>query len=428
LFGYRRGSAPLYTLLLLGTMTFLLYIDRVNLATSAGFIMQDLGLSNTQLGLVFATFGYSYAIFQVIGGWFADRVGSRITLLLCGFVWVGTTIGTGLIGSLAALLCMRFLLGIGEGATLPAAGRALTSWTPMGRRGFAQGVTHSASRFGNAITPPLVALLVTTLSWRASFFVLGGVTSLWVVAWFLYFRDDPADHPAITAEDLAELPPHEVAHTAKKVPWGPLVRRIWPAVLVYFCYGWTGWLFFSWLPTFFLRNYHMNIGSSAIFSSSVFFAGIVGDALGGVISDWILARTGNVEAARRNVIAVSFLGTLVALIPVLLVHDLTIVTLSLGAAFFMLELTIAPIWAVPMDVAPRYAGTACGFVNAGAAVAGIISPLLFGFIVDQTGNWTLPFAGSIVLLLIGVAATFWLKPQHQVEDVPVIPPGTVAAE
>ena len=418
MFGYRRGSAPLKTLLLLGAMSFLLYVDRVNLSTAAGPIMQELGLSNTELGLVFAAFAYSYAMFQVVGGWFSDRAGSRLTLLVCGVLWVATTIGTGLIGSLAALLCMRFLLGIGEGATLPAAGRALTNWTPRGRRGFAQGMTHSCSRLGNAVTPPIVALLVTMLSWRASFFVLGGLTGVWVAVWWLWFRDNPSEHPAMTPDDLAELPPYETSHATRRVPWWPLIRRIAPTVLVYFCYGWTGWLFFTWLPTFFLRNYHLNIKDSAIFASSVFFAGIVGDALGGIISDWILRRTGNVEAARRNVIAASYLGTLVALVPVLLTHDLTIVTISLGIAFFMLELTIGPIWAVPMDVAPRYAGTASGFVNTGAAVAGIVSPLLFGFIVDRTGDWTLPFAGSIGLLLVGVAATFWMKPQHAVEEEP----------
>lgn len=268
------------------------------------------------------------------------------------------------------------------------------------------------------MTPLIVALLVTLLSWRASFFVLGAITGVWVVAWWLFFRDNPAGHPAVTQEDLAELPPYETSHATKRVPWGSLIRRISPAVLVYFCYGWTGWLFFTWLPTFFLRSYHLDIRRSAIFASCVFFAGIVGDALSGVISDWILRRRGNVEAARRNVIAASFLGTLLALIPVLLTHDLTIVTVSLGAAFFMPELTIGPIWAVPMDVAPRYAGTASGFVNAGAALAGIVSPLRFGLIVDETGNWTLPFAGSIGLLLVGAAATFWIKPQQAVEDEP----------
>jgi sugar phosphate permease len=79
--GYRRG-APLNVLVLLSTMSFLLYVDRVNLSTAAGPIMKELGLTNTQLGLAFSTFGYSYAVFQVFGGLIADRIGSRTTLLV----------------------------------------------------------------------------------------------------------------------------------------------------------------------------------------------------------------------------------------------------------------------------------------------------------------------------------------------------------
>ena len=91
------------------------------------------------------------------------------------------------------------------------------------------------------------------------------------------------------------------------------------------------------------------------------------------------------------------------------------IAILLSAAFLMLELTIGPIWAVPMDVAPRYAGTASGLMNAGSAVAGIISPIIFGFVIDATGNWTLPFAGSIGLLVVGAIATFWIRPERQVE-------------
>jgi sugar phosphate permease len=413
--GYR--GAPRNILFLLSAMSFLLYVDRVNLSTAAGPIMKELDLSNTELGVAFSAFAYSYAIFQVIGGWLSDRAGARLTLFLCGLIWVATTIATGFVGGFASLLAVRFVLGIGEGATLPAAGRALASWTPTGRRGFAQGVTHSSSRLGNAITPPLMAFLILTFSWRFSFIALGAVTAIWVVVWFLYFRDDPAKHSGITADDLAQLP-RETRQGAQKiaVPWGPVFRRIAPAMLVYFCYGWTSWLFFTWLPTFFLHGYNLDIKSTALFSSAVFFSGVVGDTLGGVLSDRILRRTGNVEAARRNVILLSFLGALVFLAPALFVHDLMVVTSCLAVAFFMLELTIGPIWAVPIDVAPLYAGTASGFVNAGAAIAGIISPVVFGMIIDKTGNWTLPFAGSIGLLLVGCIATFWMKPQHTVAD------------
>jgi sugar phosphate permease len=205
MFGYRLG-APLNVLILLSTMSFLLYVDRVNLSTAAGPIMKELGLSNTQLGLAFSAFGYSYVVFQVFGGWFADRFGSRVTLLICGVIWVVTTLGMGMVESFSALLAIRFVLGIGEGATLPAAARALTNWTPKEKRGFAQGVTHSCSRLGNAVTPPLVTFIMLTLSWRASFYILGVVTAVWVVVWWVYFRDDPRSHQGVTPADLAEMP------------------------------------------------------------------------------------------------------------------------------------------------------------------------------------------------------------------------------
>ncbi len=220
MFGYRRGGAPLNVLILLSTMSFLLYVDRVNLSTAASSIQAELGMTNTQLGIAFSAFAYSYAVFQVIGGWIADRIGSRVTLLVCGLIWVLTTIGTGLVGSFAALLAVRFVLGIGEGATLPAAGRALTNWTPRARRGFAQGITHSCSRLGNAVTPPLVALLILTLSWRMSFVVLGAVTAVWVAAWWRYFRDDPRTHRGVIADDLADVPPYALSKgKADAVPW-----------------------------------------------------------------------------------------------------------------------------------------------------------------------------------------------------------------
>jgi len=422
MFGFRRGP-PLNVLILLSAMSFLLYVDRVNLSTAAGPMMKELGMTNTQLGIAFSAFGYSYVVFQLVGGWFSDRFGSRITLLICGISWVATTFATGLVGSFAALFAVRLVLGMGEGATLPASARALTNWMPIQKRGFAQGIAHSASRLGNAVTPPLVVFLMLTLSWRASFYVLGGITAIWVVAWWFYFRDDPRTHKDITPADIADLPDFRLisAKGTDSVPWGAVIMRMAPTMFVYFCYGWTSWLFFTWLPVFFLHGYHMDLKSTAIFSSGVFFSGVIGDTVGGLISDYIMRRTGNVEAARRNVIMGSLLGAFVCILPILFSTNVSLMFVSLSAAFFFLELTIGPIWAVPMDVAPRYAGTASGLMNAGSAVAGIISPVVFGFIIDATGNWTLPFAGSAVLLLVGAVATCWIKPQRRMAEPAAVP-------
>jgi cyanate permease len=102
------------------------------------------------------------------------------------------------------------------------------------------------------------------------------------------------------------------------------------------------------------------------------------------------------------------LGGFVFLIPVMLVHDVDIAAMSLAAAFFFVELIVAPIWAVPMDIAPKHAGSASGMMNFGFGLAGIISPFVFGYLIDRTGSWTLPFAGSVGLLLLGAVLAFFM--------------------
>ena len=414
-------SKPKPTTVVLGlvcAMYMITYIDRVNLSTAAADIARDLSLSNTKVGLAFSAFGYPYLLFQVFGGWVGDRFGPRRTLFACGLVWTAATLLIGLSGGLAMLVAMRVLLGIGEGATFPVATRAMQSWTPKSRRGFAQGITHAFSRFGNALTPPIVAWLIAIVTWRGSFVALGCCSLVWVMVWVWYFRDVPAEHPAITAAELERLPNRgagadgSVRATAEKVPWWPLARRMMPVTIVYFCYGWTLWLYLSWLPSFFLHEYQLKISQSALFSSAVFFAGVGGDLLGGTISDTILRRTGDLRKARRNVVVVGFLGSFLCMLPVLATRDLTLIVLCLGGAFFFAEIVIGPMWAIPMDIAPTFSGTASGLMNTGSALAAILSPQIFGIIVDHTNNWRLPFIGSLGLLLAGAVLAFTMHPER----------------
>ena len=413
----RIARATTIVLGLLCLMYLITYVDRVNIATAASEIRKDLGLSNTQLGFVLSAFGYPYLMFQVFGGWIGDRFGPRRTLFLCGVIWAGATILTGLTGGLLSLFLVRILLGVGEGATFPVATRAMQNWTAVGNRGFAQGITHSFARLGNAVTPPIVAWLIATITWRGSFVVLGSVSLIWVVAWLLYFRDNPSEHPAITREELDSLPNRGVPEhkTRPRVPWGPLTRRMAPVTIVYFCYGWTLWLYLNWLPSFFLNEYHMDIMKSALYSSAVFSAGVVGDLVGGTVSDRILKRTGNVRQARLRIVVGGFLGSFLALLPILLTKDLKTSVACLSAAFFFAELVIGPMWAIPMDIAPKYSGTASGIMNTGSALAGILSPIAFGRIVDLTGDWHLPFAGSLGLLLLGAILAFTMHPERTFE-------------
>ena len=401
---------------MLCAMYFITYIDRVNIGTAASEIQKELVLTNTQLGLVFSAFAYPYLLFQIIGGWVGDHFGPRKTLFGCGMIWALATIMTGFVYSLPALFIARVALGFGEGATFPTATRAMQYWTPTTRRGFAQGLTHAFARLGNAVTPPIVALLMAWLTWRGAFVALGLLSLLWGVIWVWYFRNEPKDHAAITEAELKSLPTRS-AGDRPRVPWGPLLRRMWPVTLTYFCYGWSLWLYLNWLPLFFQNNYNLDLKNSALFASGVFLAGVAGDSVGGVISDGILKATGNVRLSRLSVIVAGFAGALASLLPILFIHDITVVALCLSGGFFFAELVIGPIWSVPMDIAAKYSGTASGIMNTGSALAAITSPLVAGFVIDATGNWYLPFLMSMGLLLLGGFSALLMRPERPFEDV-----------
>jgi MFS family permease len=396
----------------------ILFMDRVNISAVATLIKSDLKLSNSQMGVVFSAFAVPYAIFQLIGGWVGDRLGPRLALSLCCVVVSLTTVLTGFAGGFGSLFALRLALGFGEGAAFPTATRAMTRWTAPSRWGFAQGITHAFSRIGNAVTPPLMAALLVVMSRRHAFVAMGLVSLVWAIVWAWYFRDEPRDHPSIQPGDLAGLQP---ARPRVSVPWGALARRIAPLTLVDFCYGWTLWLFLTWIPSFFAENYHLNLQTSSLFTAGVLFAGVIGDAAGGLVSDRVYQLTGDRRMARVRVIQAGFLGAFVFLVPVVLVRDLRMAAVCLSAAFFFAELIVGPIWSIPMYIAPRYAGTASGMMNFGFGVAGLISPSTFGYLVDLTGSWVPPFLCSIALLFAGAVLVGRIRPER-----PFAEPGLVA--
>jgi len=182
--------------------------------------------------------------------------------------------------------------------------------------------------------------------------------------------------------------------------------------LVDFCYGWFLAVFQTWIPSFFLQVYHLDLGKTALFSTAVLLAGVIGDTVGGVLSDAILRRTANLVLARRGVIVLGFAGACGFLLPVLFTHELMTATICLALSFFFAELIVAPIWAAPMDMAPAFAGTASGMMNFGFGVASIVSPAFFGYSIEKTHNWTLAFSVSIALLLLGALLASRLRPDR----------------
>jgi MFS family permease len=400
-------------LMLLCLMYFITYLDRVNVSTAAAGFANEFSLNKTQIGLVFSGFAYPYLAFQIIGGWISDRFGTRRTLIWCALLWAAATALTGLATGLVSLMVARVLLGLGEGATFPASTAAMSRWFAKAKRGFAQGITHAGSRIGNTVAPFVVVAVMSVYGWRASFYVCAVISFAWVGLWALTFTERPVDHPRITQAELDALPPPNDGKL--NVPWGPLFRRMMPVTIVYFCYGWTLWLFLSWIPQYFLHSYNLDLKNSAIFAGSVFFAGVVGDTLGGIVTDHLYERSGSLTRARSWMVAVCMLLTLLSLVPLLVVHSLYVSLACLSGGFFFAEMTIGPMWAIPMDIAPAYSGTASGMMNTGSALAAIISPVVGGQLIDRFGNWELPFVGSMVLMGVGIVLAFRMQPQSKFE-------------
>ena len=399
-------------LALLCAMYFITYIDRTNISVAGQSIAGELHLNNAQLGLIFSAFAYPYALLQLPGGLFGDVIGPRAGLAVIGLLWAGATIATGFCRTIPQFLVARFALGLGEGGAFPTATRAMANWMPATERGLAQGVVHSAARLGGAVTPPVVVAITLLWGWRVSFFALGLVSLVWVAVFVLLFRSDPRGDDRVSPDEREEIGP--LATTPRRrIPWRALIARMWPVTLCDFCYGWGLWVFLTWLPGYLEKARHYPLASLALYAALPLLAGMVGDTLGGVISDRVLATTRNIRRARTWQLAIAFLLATACIVPAPLVASATLSVVLLSLSFFFLELNNAVLWSLPMDIAPELAGTAGGLMNTGFGVAGIISPVVFGVLVDRTG-WQVPFLGTAALMAVGaVVALALIRPDRR---------------
>jgi ACS family D-galactonate transporter-like MFS transporter len=396
---------------------FVAYIDRVNISVTGPMIRRELRLTPTELGLIFSAFAYPYATMQIVGGWSSDKFGPRLVLASLSLLWCVATIMTGLSWSVASLITARVLVGVGEGGVFPTATRALTFWMPVGERAFSQGIMHSFARLGGALTTPIVLALVAWSGWRDSFIALGLASALCTVAWLIAFRNSPAEHPWMTTTELHELSGHGTPRpgVAARTPWVEIASRMWLVTLVDFCYGWCLWVFLTWVPSYLLdaRGFKLNV--MALWTMLPLMAGVVGDTLGGVVSDRLFRRTGNLRFARRAPLIVGLFGALIFIVPAVMTDSPQGAVYGLSLGFFFLELTNAVLWALPIDIAGSHAGTASGMMNSGFGIAGMISPVVFGIIIERTGRYDLPFFLSAGLLFVGGICSMFVDPTDKVQ-------------
>ncbi|MGV8919759.1 MAG: MFS transporter [Pseudomonas sp.] len=391
------------TFVLLCIMAFIMYIDRSNLAVAAPTISKELGFSNTHLGMMFSAFALAYSCFMIPGGWLSDRIGSRKAMLVYGLIWSVATIATGLVSGLVALVIARFAVGVGEAPIYPTAARMIARVIPITQRGTAQGVMHASGRMANALAPLIVTFLIIQFSWRLSFLILGVATLIFMFVMFFMLSETKKEVDAVVPDPVPVF-------VGKPVHWPTMLRRVWPAAATCFCHGWVLWFFLNWIPSFFTQRYGMDLTKTAIFSTVVLLGGTVGTAVGGMLSDWRFKVTGNRLRSRRDLIIFGFLSSIIGLIPLMFTQDIVICAASLSFSFFCSELADSPLWVIGTEISYDNSATSSACTFFGMAVAGAVSPVVIGWLLDITGNnWAAAFSASIVVVLLGPILAMFIK-------------------
>ncbi|MDO8542770.1 MAG: MFS transporter [Opitutaceae bacterium] len=392
------------------------YIDRVCISAATGEIKAELGIGDQMMGHIFGAFAIGYALFQIPAGWMADRFGPRRALAWVVAAWSFFTAATGLAFNAASLLVIRFLFGVGESGAFPGATRALYAWLPPRERGIAQGIFHSGARVGAALSLLLLPWLIGWIGWRWMFLVAGASGLLWVSAWYWWYRDNPAQHRAVNAAELALITrgAAEQPGEASAPLWSILTS--WNLLLATFQYiasNATFFISFTWLLPYLQTRW----GPAASMLAPV---PLVCGTFAQWFSGWTvttLHRHGAHVASRRLPAIVGFVISATGLILCATASpdSPTAFVVCFSIAVFGVEMTISPSWAFCMDIGGAHSGTVSGAMNMvgnlGSAASAILFPWFIAHVTlpvvaERTGTANSFFVFAAGLNLLG--ATAWL--------------------
>ena len=370
------------------------YVDRSLMPMALPLIAQEFHLSPTVMGVVISAFFVGYASMQVPGGILADKFGARKTITAGVTLWSIFSVLTGAATSLTNLIWVRILFGLGEGIHPPAAFKALSSWFNRAERGRASGLVMSSNTLGPMITPLIFAALMGAYGWRRAFWLISIPGFAIAIAVYWYLRDRPAEHPRITARELAEIGEEK---NQDQVSFRELLRykSLWQLFFIYMTWDVTWWGFQAWLPSYLLKERGFTLLATGAVAGLPFAAGFIGIVAAGYISD----RT----RKPRWVLASVLVGNALFMLLTATAANATMAVVFLTATGFFLPAVHGPFWSLFMDLLPsRAIGSSSGFLNTGGQIAGIAAPVIIGALIELTGHYE---AGFIFMALsAGVSA------------------------
>ncbi len=379
-------------------ITLVNFVDRSAISFVIDPLKKEFHFSDTQFGMILSAFGLGYVLLTAFGGWLVDRFGTRIVWPLAAIGW---SVCVGLLGFAVgfwSFIGLRFLLGVTEGPHFPAMTRSISDWLPPAERARALSLGLVAIPLSSVVGAPVCSYLVSDFGWRTMFIAISAIGIVWAFVWYLLFTDKPEQSRFVGEEErklIATSNPKVVKHEAV-VDWKFILTH--PALvannIAYFAFGYM--LFFAtlWLPGYFLSQHGLNLKSVGWYLTIPWLVSAVFLKAGGFLSDWLYRRTGSSRLARAHVIWSSQLLAAIFFVLLSFTHTLgmSIVFLSLGLGFGMFPQPA--FFSTNIDVAREKAGSSQGITSSCLSLAGILAPVLTGWLVDLTGN----YQGAFLLL------------------------------
>jgi ACS family D-galactonate transporter-like MFS transporter len=384
------------------------YLDRSNLSVASIQLARDLQLDPVRLGIVFSAFGWTYAFFQIPGGWLVDRFGARALYAAICALWSLATLAQGLAHTFLVLLGLRLALGFFEAPAFPICSKLATSWFPEGERAAAIGFYTGGQYFGLAFLTFALVRAQDRLGWHSVFFITGAIGLAWAAFWYLVYRD-PAESRELSEAERDHIragggwvdgqPRGGAAFSLKAADLRLVLtnRGLWGIYIGQFALNAVPWFFLTWFPTYLVTYRHLDFIRQGLFSSLPFFAAFCGVVAGGLFSDRLVRLGVSASAARKGpVIGGMLLSTCV--VGANFVSSPAWVEFFLTAAFFgngFASIT----WVFVSLMAPRrLLGLTGGVFNFCGNLAAMVVPFVIGVIVKYGGfEAAMAFIGAVAL-------------------------------
>lgn len=392
------------------------YFQQKGLTVAADRMMPELGLSQMQIAWLEWAFVLGYAAFQFPGGVIGQRIGARLMFVVIGAVAFLATVltplapvvlqGTMLIGMLFGL---QLLMGLAQGAIFPVSSGVMEAWFRPERWALIQGLQSMGLQFAAAATPLVVAYLMTSLGWQQALFWPALPAVIVIALWGWYGRNTPAEHPSVTAEELAELGEDNAAQSQTPITWprlGRLLanRSILLLTLSYVCMNYVFYLIANWCFLYLVQERHFTLLQSGWLATLPPLAAALGAGMGGKLVNGVCARFGY-RWGFRLVPMIALPASGVLLLVTVHLSNPYVAVVALALAYATVELTEGPFWAATMFVARSDTMSATGVLNTGGNVGGLIGIPIVGYLTGH-GQWTAAFVLGALFSVVGALA--WL--------------------